>query len=98
MLVLWNACRGVDAGQDASWAEARTEPLAACDGVAALALHPVGTAGVQHSPPCSWCLELRLADDHTPRDLIRAPPWREFLGDLRLLGMHPRVLTIEEEL
>jgi hypothetical protein len=98
VLVLWSACRGVEAGQDASWAEAQLAKLAGGDGIAAIALHAVGEASTQHTPPGSWCLELRLAEGYSPRQLIRARPWREFLGDLRLLGMQPRVMTIEKEL
>jgi hypothetical protein len=98
MLVLWNACRGVAPGEDAGWARARVEQLATCEGIAAIALHPVIGAGSREQPPCSWCLELRVADDRSPGELIRLRPWRDFLGDLRLLGMHPRVLAIAGEL
>jgi hypothetical protein len=48
--------------------------------------------------PCSWCLELRLAEGHEPSEVIGAEAFAEFLGSMRLLGMHPRVLAIDGEL
>jgi hypothetical protein len=95
ILVLWNAKRGSD---DESWARSQTDALRACSGITAMALHPVSTAAVLHPQPCSWCLELRLAPETAPNEVVRDRPFAEFLGDLRLLGMHPRVLAIEGEL
>jgi len=98
ILVLWSPARGVAPGEDADWAHAQAQRVATCHGVAAMALHPVTTAAVLHPQPCSWCLELRLAASHEPRDVVRATPFAEFLGDMQLMGMRPRVLAIEEEL
>jgi hypothetical protein len=98
ILVLWNAGRGVAPGEDESWARSQTDLLRSCRGVAAMALHPVLSAAVLHPQPCSWCLELRLSPDAAPNEVVRDRPFAEFLGDLRLLGMRPRVLAIEGEL
>jgi hypothetical protein len=98
ILVLWNAGRGVAPGDDESWARNQTDALRACSGITAMALHPVASAAVLHPQPCSWCLELRLAPESAPNEVVRDRPFAEFLGDLRLLGMHPRVLAIEGEL
>jgi len=98
ILVLWSAVRGVAPGEDVGWARGQAQRVAACPGVAAMALHPVSTAAVRHPQPCSWCLELKLAPGHPARDVVRAEPFAEFLGDMRLMGMRPSVLAIEEEL
>jgi hypothetical protein len=98
ILVLWSAGRGVAPGEDAGWARSQAQRVSACHGVAAMALHPVTSAAVRHPKPCSWCLELRLAPGHEPSDVVRAAPFAEFLGDMRLMGMRPSVLAIEEEL
>ena len=95
LLVLWNAARGLAPGDDASWAQDQADQLLGCDGVAAVKLHPVTSAAVRHPRPCSWCLELWLENGRSPRDVVSNGAFSEFLGDLRLLGMHPSVLAIE---
>ena len=67
-------------------------------GVAALVLQPVTTAAIRHASPLGWCLEIRLAEGQSAGELVRGRPFAEFLDDLRLLGMHPRVLALELEL
>jgi hypothetical protein len=98
ILVLWNAGRGVAPGEDEGWARSHVGPIGSCPGVAALALHPVISAAVRHPQPCSWCLEVRLAPDHEPSEVVRAGAFAELLGDMQLLGMRPRVLAIDAEL
>ena len=98
ILVLWNASRGVGPGEDASWACSQAQRIWGCPGIDAMALHPVKSAAVLHPQPCSWCLELRLVPGQEPSELVRARAFAEFLGDMRLLGMHPRVLAIDGEL
>ena len=98
ILVLWNAGRGVAPGEDEGWARSQAQRIRSCHGVAAMALHPVQSAAVLHPQPCSWCLEVRLAPGHEPSEVVRADAFAEFLGDMRLLGMHPRVLAIDGEL
>ena len=95
--MLWNAGRGIAPGEDESWARSQTDTLRSCRGVAAMALHPVRSAAVLHPEPCSWCLELRLEPEVAPNEVMRDRPVAEFLGDLRLLGMRPRVLAIEDD-
>ena len=97
-MVLWNRIGGLKSGDDECWARAEVAKLQAHDGIAALALHPVATAAIRHPPPCGWCLEIRIAEGHTANELVRSRPCAEFLDDLRLLGMQPRVLAIEGEL
>jgi hypothetical protein len=98
ILVLWNAGPGVAPGEDKSWARDQAQRVGACRAVAALALHPVASAMVPHPEPCGWCLELRLAEGHEPCEVIGAGAFSEFLGNMRLLGIHPRVLAIDGEL
>ena len=98
ILVLWNAGRGVAPGEDADWARSQAQRVAACHGIAAMVLHPVLSAAVLHPEPCSWCLELRLEPGREPSEVVRAAPFAEFLGDMRLMGMRPRLLALEQEL
>jgi hypothetical protein len=98
VLVLWNRVSGLKPGEDERWACAEVAKLQAHEGIAALALHQVTTAAIRHPPPYGWCLEIRIAEGHSANEFVRARPCAEFLDDLRLLGMQPRVLAIEREL
>jgi hypothetical protein len=98
ILVLWNAGRGVAPGEDEGWARSQAQRIESCHGVAAMALHPVLSAAVLHPQPCSWCLEVRLAPGYEPSKVVRADAFAEFLGDMKLLGMSPRVLALDGEL
>ena len=98
VLVLWNACRGVAPRQDATLGARRArEARRRCDGSPRSHCTRVGERARGTRRPCSWCLELRLADGLRPGELIAARPWREFLGDLRLLGMHAVVVLDDRE-
>ena len=98
VLVLWNRVGGLKPGEDESWARAEVAKLEGHDGIAALVLQPVTTAAIRHASPLGWCLEIRLAEGQSASELVRGRPFAEFLDDLRLLGMHPRVLALELEL
>ena len=98
VLVLWNRVGGLKPGEDESWARAEVAKLEGREGVAALVLQPVTTAAIPQASPLGWCLEIRLAEGQSTRELVRGRPFAEFLDDLRLLGMHPKVLALELEL
>ena len=95
ILVLWNPRRGVAPGDDADWAHAQVESLKECAGIAAIALHPTATAAARDPTPRGWCLEVRLAEGHPAHEVVRLRQFSDFLGRLRMFGMHPSVLAIE---
>jgi hypothetical protein len=95
ILVLWNACRGVSADDDASWARAASASLRECEDVVDVSLHAVETAASRHPRACDWCLEMRVRHA-SARDIVRRPACAEFLADLRLLGAHPCVPVLPE--
>jgi hypothetical protein len=92
ILVLWNACRAISPAEDARWVREEVEKLAACLGVSSVTLHEVGSATIRYPRHWDWCLE--VAVDGTPNTVVRAPMYREFLADLRLLGTKPAVLVL----
>ena len=94
ILVLWNACRGVSADEDARWVREETAKLSSCDGVRAMRLHQVESAALRHPRHWDWCLE--LAVDAAPSAVVRAPACAGFIADLRLLGARPSVLVLPE--
>jgi hypothetical protein len=95
ILVLWSACRAISSDEDARWVREEVEKLGACLGVSAVTLHEVGSAAIRYPRHWDWCLE--VAVDETPNAVVRAPAYREFLADLRLLGTKPAVLVLPED-
>jgi hypothetical protein len=45
--------------------------------------------------PHDWMLELHLADGARPADCIEAQACADWVGDMRLLGMHPTVVAVD---
>jgi hypothetical protein len=94
IVVLWNACYGISAAEDARWVREETAKLATCNGVARSALHHVESAAVRYPRAWDWCLELDLDKRETPNAFVRRPPCSEFLADLRLLGTRPTIFVL----
>jgi hypothetical protein len=97
IVVLWNACHGIPADEDARWVREETAKLATCNGVARLAVHQVASAALRYPRGWDWCLELELADREAPNAFVRRAPCSEFLADLRLLGTRPTVFVLAGE-
>ena len=96
ILVLWNACLGVSADEDARWVREQAAKLSSCDGVRTMRLHQVESAALRHPRHWDWCVE--LAVEEAPNAVVRAPACAEFIADLRLLGTKPSVLVLPETL
>jgi len=94
IVVLWNACRGISADEDARWVREETTKLATSNGVARLALHQVASAALRYPRGWDWCLELDLADREAPNAFVRRAPCSDFLADLRLLGARPTIFVL----
>ena len=97
IVVLWNACHGVSADEDARWVRQETAKLGACDGVARVAVQQVQSAALRHPRAFDWCLELELSNPEAPNAVVRRPLCAEFLADLRLLGTRPTVFVLPGE-
>jgi hypothetical protein len=97
IVVLWNACHGISADEDARWVRDETAKLATCNGIARLAVHQIQSAALRHPRGWDWCLELELADRQAPNAFVRRAPCSEFLADLRLLGTRPTVFVLPGE-
>ena len=94
ILVLWNACRGTSAAEDARWVHEESAKLRDCDDVLDVAVHQVQSAALRHPRQWEWCLELRVSA--AADAVVRHPTCAEFLADLRLLGTRPSVLVLPE--
>ena len=95
ILVLWNACRGASAEEDARWVRQESAKLRDCGDVVDVSLHRVESAALRHPRQWEWCLELRVAGG-AANAVVRHPTCAEFLADLRLLGTRPSVLVLPE--
>ncbi len=95
ILVLWNACRGISAEEDARWVHEESAKLRACDDVVEVSVHQVESAALRHPRQWEWCLELRVAAA-AANAVVRNPTCAAFLADLRLLGTRPSILVLPE--
>ena len=51
---------------------------------------------MRHPRPWDWMLELHLQEGVDAHACVNAPGCVEWLGDLRLLGMRPAVVLVED--
>ena len=98
VLVLWNRVGGLKPGEDESWARAEVGKLRAMTALPRWYCSRSPPRPFLDGSSLGWCLEIRLAERQSTRELVRGAPFAEFLDDLRLLGMHPKVLALELEL
>jgi hypothetical protein len=94
LIVLWNACHGISAAEDAGWVASETDKLRVVDGVADVRLWRIESAALRHPRTWDWYLELQLGNGDAANTVVRRPEVDEFLADLRLLGTRPTVFAI----
>jgi hypothetical protein len=97
VLVTWSPCGGADLDGHVDWAQREADELRRCDAVVALALHPPAAGGAAARLTQSLCLELRLGQGCSAEKLIRERRFVEFLARLRLFGMPPIVVPLEDD-
>jgi hypothetical protein len=96
VLVLWAPCGRVDLGGHVDWARREADTLRRCDAVDAVAVHPpAGGAAARLTQ--SICLEMRLGQGYSAEQLIRERRFVQFLARLRLFGMPPIVVPLEDD-
>jgi hypothetical protein len=94
LLVLWSRPRHVSSEEAERWARAEILQLLRADDVRSAQLTRIASASVRHGSEWSWLLELEVAD---PVDqFVKRRPCADWLGDMRLLGMQPRVMVAAE--
>jgi hypothetical protein len=94
LLVLW--CRPYHlTGEEAErWARGEVRALLAGEAVRSAELTRLESASPRHTCDWSWLLELEI--DVPVREWVEHGVCAEWLGDLRLLGMHPAVMVAAE--
>ena len=94
LLVLWTRPRHVSSEEAERWARAEILGLLRADGVQSAQLTRIASASARHGAEWSWLLELEVADP-VP-EFVKRRPCADWLGDMRLLGMQPRVMLAAE--
>ena len=93
LLVLWSRPRHVSSEEAERWARAEIVALLRADDVESAQLTRIASASARHGGEWSWLLELEVAG---PTQFVKRRPCADWLGDMRLLGMQPRVMVAAE--
>ena len=91
LLVLWSRPRHVSSEEAERWAQTEIRALLRADDVQSAQLTRLEGASVRHGADWSWLLELEVAGP--VHQFVKRGPCADWLGDMRLLGMQPRVMV-----
>jgi hypothetical protein len=94
LMILWTRPFHLTAAEAERWARDEVRALLAADTVRRAELTRLESASARHGSDWDWLLELEI--DLPARDTVDHGPCAEWLGDLRLLGMRPRVFLAAE--
>jgi hypothetical protein len=88
-LVCWTRPYHLSEAEAHAWASAELTRLLAASGHGPARLSTLRGASPRYHGPWEWLLELDLTAEHGAVPDIESAAWREWLGDLRLLGVRP---------
>lgn len=94
LLVLWSLPQHLAEREAEAWIGAEVDRLLARDGIARARLTRLRGASPGCRQAADWLLELELGPELLARRDDSA--WREWLADLRLLGMRPAAMLADE--
>ena len=89
LLVFWSRPRHLTSEEAERWAGAELDALLAATAVERARLTRLASASARHSQPCDWMLELELRAGTDVAACVDSSIWKDWFGDLRLLGMRP---------
>jgi hypothetical protein len=93
LLVGWARPHHLSEEEAEGWARREMPPLLAAAGVARARLVRLSSASPRYHRPWDWLLELDVAPGGDVKQCVESPAWREWLGDLRLLGLGPAAMV-----
>ena len=93
VLMAWNRPHHLSGAEAESWTLTEVRRLRTIPVVERISLTPV--AATHHGRPWDWVCELHLLDGADAGDCLKHPACAEWLGDLHLLGMRPKVAVLE---
>ncbi|MBA2349823.1 MAG: hypothetical protein H0V81_16210 [Solirubrobacterales bacterium] len=95
LVVLWTRPHHLSATEADAWVRGQLDRLRAVEGLQHARLSPLRTASLNDPREWDWMLELHPAEGTSAIACTDSQVWREWLGDLRLLGMRPTVLLAD---
>jgi hypothetical protein len=93
VMMTWNRPHHLSDSEAESWTLNELRRLWSEPSVDRVTLSHV-SAGKHHPPSWDWVCELHLISGMDAADFLDAPACREWLHDLRSLGMHPTVAIL----
>jgi hypothetical protein len=92
LLILWTGPNHLKGGEAEEWARSEARRLLKVDGVRSAELTRLGSASAGYGAYYRWLLEVHLTSDADARECVEHEVWRNWVGELRLLRLHPQVL------
>jgi hypothetical protein len=97
VLIFWTHPRHLTVAQAGAWAQGELGRLTGLAPVERAELTRLRSASERFGSPYDWMLELHLASGADTSELVDSPACGDWLGDLRLLGMHPIVIGVADD-
>ena len=95
LLVFWSHPQHLTSEEAERWASTELHSLIASSMIEQARLTRLASASTRHSQPCDWMLELEFPAGTDAAACIDSPHWKDWLGDLRLLGMRPVAMVAD---
>jgi hypothetical protein len=95
VLVFWSRPHHLTVEEAERWAGAELEALLATSAIEHVRLARLASASARHAHACDWMLELELRAGTDVAACVESSGWKEWLGDLRLLGMRPVAMVTD---
>jgi hypothetical protein len=96
LVVLWTRPYHLSVEEADAWARREAAGLLALAGVARAELTRLDTAATRHAAEWDWMLELHLREGVDRHACAEQPAFVDWLLDLRLLGMRPTVVVVDD--
>ena len=92
LLIFWTGPRHLKGEEAEEWARSEARRLLEIDGIRSAELTRLGSPSAGYGADHNWLLEVKLAPDADAREFVEHELWRTWLGELRLLRLHPKVM------
>jgi hypothetical protein len=95
VIILCERPQHLSAEHAIAWLRRASAEAVATRGVAALRLTQLQNPSPTLAPMATWLIEAELERGADAAAIVASAPWRDLLGDLRLLGMRPSVAVAD---
>jgi hypothetical protein len=96
LVLIWSRPYQLSGEEAERWVRAESARLLGLDAVERAELTRLSAASESHAQPWDWMLELHLVEGADARACADGAALRDWLGDLRLLGMRPQIVLAGE--